>query len=65
MFDFADFDKPARNLASGFTNIVTNISSGLLNTKNKAKQILHDVSPNVLGPVSDALDPEWLTGVSK
>ncbi|KAJ8672963.1 hypothetical protein QAD02_004224 [Eretmocerus hayati] len=43
---------------------VTGVADGALKAKKKIGKALHDVSPNVLGPVSDALDPEWITGMN-
>lgn len=43
---------------------MTGIVGGVVDIKNNITDKLNEVSPNVLGPIADALDPDWLIGVS-
>lgn len=54
-----ELKNPKRLLASG----VTGAARKLVDVKDDIKGTLHKVSPHVLGPIADILDPEWLTGV--
>ena len=51
---------PKQSIATGITDIVDDINK----IKNGVNDALNTVSPNILGPIADTLDPEWLTGVS-
>lgn len=57
----ANIAKRPRDL---ITHGLTNIVGDAIEVKNNISDKLNQVSPSILGPIADALDPDWLIGVS-
>ncbi|XP_058792159.1 sphingomyelin phosphodiesterase-like isoform X2 [Phymastichus coffea] len=45
-------------------NKITGIATDINNAKNNINDKLHDISPNILGPIADAVDPDWLLNMN-
>lgn len=54
------FNKPKDLIIHGVTNLVGDVIHAKKNLTDK----LNEIFPNTLGPIADALDPDWLIGVS-
>ncbi|XP_001600744.1 sphingomyelin phosphodiesterase [Nasonia vitripennis] len=52
--------KPKDLITHGLTGIVGDV----IEAKNNLTDKLNHVSPNILGPIADALDPDWLIGIN-